>query len=377
MELIGQLERDQIVFPRLGIDINVNETAFTIFGLEIKWYGLLITVGLMLAMIYGFSHMKKYGIDPDRALDAIIGGIVGGLVGARAYYVIMSWDNYKDDFWSVFNIRNGGLAIYGGIIGAIVVGGIIARLRKVKLLPLLDIVSIGFLLGQGIGRWGNFANQEAFGCNTDWLFGMSGGEIQRWIVRNSDTATVSAGNTLNASMPVHPCFLYESIWCLLGFVLLAFFVKKIRKFDGQILLMYIGWYGLERFFVEGLRTDSLMIGSLRVSQALAAVCVIASVILLIVFSLKVKRMGTEYQLYVNTPESKELIRLSEEKRRKNQQGDTISEAEDAVLSAEENGEDPDNSNDAADPSPAENETVTEESADDDPAENTEKNDTEE
>ena len=179
MELIGQLERDQIVFPRLGIDINVNETAFTIFGLEIKWYGLLITVGLMLAMIYGFSQMKKYGIDPDRALDAIIGGIVGGLVGARAYYVIMSWNNYKDDFWSVFNIRNGGLAIYGGIIGAIVVGGIIARLRKVKLLPLLDIVSIGFLLGQGIGRWGNFANQEAFGCNTDWLFGMSGGEIQR------------------------------------------------------------------------------------------------------------------------------------------------------------------------------------------------------
>ena len=335
METVGVLNKEQIVFPKLGIDINVDETAFSIFGLEIKWYGLLITVGLMLAMIYGFSQMKKYGIDPDRALDAVIGGVVGGLVGARAYYVIMSWDSYKNDLWSVFNIRNGGLAIYGGIIGAILVGGLIARFRKVKLLPLLDIVSIGFLLGQGIGRWGNFANQEAFGCNTDSIFGMSGGQIQRWIVMNGDTATVASGNTLDASLPVHPCFLYESIWCLLGFVLLAIFAKKIRRFDGQILLMYIGWYGLERFFVEGLRTDSLMIGSLRVSQALAAVCVIASVILLIVFTLKVRRMGTEYELYVHTEESHRLIRESEEKRNRRESDIPVKEEETAEEVTEE------------------------------------------
>ena len=315
METIGVLERDQVIFPKLGIDLTVHETAFTIFGLEIKWYGLIITVGLMLAMIYGFSQMKKYGVDPDRALDAVIGGVIGGLVGARAYYVIMSWDSYKDDLTSIFNIRNGGLAIYGGIIGALLVGGIIAKIRKVKLLPLMDVVSIGFLLGQGIGRWGNFANQEAFGCNTDSIFGMSGGRIQSWIMNNADTATLSGDSTLNVTQAVHPCFLYESVWCLLGFVLLAIFAKKIRKFDGQILLMYIGWYGLERFFVEGLRTDSLMIGSMRVSQLLAAVCVIASVILLVVFMLKVRRMGDEYTLYVNTEESKALIRESEEKRK--------------------------------------------------------------
>ena len=343
METVGALNHDQIVFPKLGIDISVSETAFTIFGLEIKWYGLLITVGLMLAMIYCFSQMKKYGIDPDRALDAVIGGVVGGLVGARAYYVIMSWDSYKDNFWSVFNIRNGGLAIYGGIIGSILVGGLIAKFRKVKLLPLLDLVAMGFLLGQGIGRWGNFANQEAFGCNTDSIFGMSGGQIQRWIVQNADTATVSAGNTLDASLPVHPCFLYESLWCLLGFVLLAIFAKKIRKFDGQILLMYIGWYGLERFFVEGLRTDSLMIGSLRVSQALAAVCVVASVILLIVFTLKVRRMGTEYELYVNTEESKRLIRESEEKKNRRESDtpvkeDEISETDETSETSEDTAE---------------------------------------
>lgn len=315
MDTLGVLKHDQIVFPKLGIDISIDETAFTIFGLEIKWYGLIITMGMLLAMIYGFSQMKKYGIDPDRAIDTIIGGVVGGLVGARAYFVIMSWDNYKDDILSIFNIRNGGLAIYGGIIGALLVGGIIAHIRKVKLLPLLDVVSIGFLLGQGIGRWGNFFNQEAFGCNTENIFGMSGGRIQQWIMSNADSATLSEGQTLYASHTVHPCFLYESVWCLLGFALLALFAKKIRRFDGEILLIYAAWYGIERFFVEGLRTDSLMIGSIRVSQMFAAVCVVASVILLIVFGLKVKRMGSDYTLYVNTEESQRLIRESEEKRR--------------------------------------------------------------
>ena len=140
------------------------------FGLEIKWYGLLITLGMLLAMIYCFSQMKKYGIDPDRAIDAVIGGIIGGLIGARAYYVIMQWEDYAGNWKSIFNIRNGGLAIYGGIIGAVIVGGLVAKLRKVKLLPLLDVASMGFLLGQGIGRWGNFTNQEAFGYNTDNIF---------------------------------------------------------------------------------------------------------------------------------------------------------------------------------------------------------------
>ena len=167
MTELGDLGYYEIVFPKLGIDITVNSVAFTIFGMQITWYGLIITFGMLLAMIYGFSQMKRYGIDPDRAIDAVIGGIVGGIVGARIYYVLFHWDSFSGDWKSVFNIRGGGLAIYGGVIGALLVGGLVAKLRKVKLMPMLDIVAVGFLLGQGIGRWGNFTNHEAFGTNTD------------------------------------------------------------------------------------------------------------------------------------------------------------------------------------------------------------------
>lgn len=337
MTAISELKQNQVIFPKLGIDITINDTAFTLFGLEIKWYGLLITLGMLLAMIYCFSQMKKYGIDPDRAIDAVIGGIIGGLIGARAYYVIMQWEDYAGNWKSIFNIRNGGLAIYGGIIGAVIVGGLVAKLRKVKLLPLLDVASMGFLLGQGIGRWGNFTNQEAFGYNTDNIFGMSSGKIRDWIISvNSDMSSPADLIAMNADKPVHPCFLYESVWCLLGFVLLAIFAKKIRKFDGQIFLMYLGWYGLERFFIEGLRTDSLMIGTMRVSQVLAAICFISSVILLVVILNKVKRMGDEYVLYVDTDESKELIRQSELRGIK-KQNDIENNADDEELDGEEQG----------------------------------------
>ena len=168
---------------------------------------------------------------------------------------------------------------------------------------------IGFLLGQGIGRWGNFFNQEAFGCNTNSIFGMSGGRIQEWITDQYPSTTYFAnfGTALDASQPVHPCFLYESVWCLLGFVLLALFAKKIRRYDGQIFLIYICWYGAERAVVEGLRTDSLVIGNVRVSQILAICCVVVSVILQIAIGTKVKRMGVDYHMYKDTAESKRML----------------------------------------------------------------------
>lgn len=315
METLGALGYDQVVFPKLGFDFSISDMAFTLFGIEIKWYGLLIATGMLIAMIYAFKNMKSYGIDPDRAIDVVIGGVLGGLIGARAYYVIFNWDSYAGDILSIINIRKGGLGIYGGIIGALLVGALVAKIKKVKLLPLLDLVGIGFLVGQGIGRWGNFTNQEAFGCNTTSLFGMSSGKIQSWIINHGSTATLASGQTLDPTIPVHPCFLYESVWCLTGFILLVIFAKKIRKFDGQIFLTYTAWYGLGRFFIEGLRTDSLMIGSVRISQLVAAVCVIVSVILLITIGLKVKRMGSDYQLYKDTEESKMLIRESEEKQK--------------------------------------------------------------
>lgn len=311
-ETIGSLDYNQIVFPELGIDLHVDSTAFSIGSLSIQWYGILITLGLVLAMVYAFTQVKKYGLNPDRVIDAVIGGIVGGIVGARAYYVIMEWDNYADNWKSIFNLREGGLAIYGGIIGAILVGCIVAKIRKVRILPLLDIAGIGFLLGQGIGRWGNFFNQEAFGCNTTSIFGMSGGRIQDWITNQYPSTSYYAnfGTQVDPSLPVHPCFLYESVWCLLGFALLAIFAKKIRKFDGQIFLIYIGWYGLERAIVEGLRTDSLVVGNVRISQVLAILCVVVSIILQVIFLSKVKRMGSDYHLYKDTEESKILMATS-------------------------------------------------------------------
>lgn len=313
-ETIGTLEYNQIVFPKLGIDITVNSTAFQIGNISIQWYGILITLGLILAMVYAFTQVKQYGLHPDGVLDAVIGGIIGAIIGARAYYVLLNWENYADDWKSIFSIREGGLAIYGGIIGALAVGCLVAKLRHVRILPLLDIVGIGFLLGQGIGRWGNFFNQEAFGTNTDSIFGMSGGRIQDWITYSYPNTSYyqNFGVPLDASQPVHPCFLYESFWCLLGFVLLALFAKKIRRFDGQIFLIYIGWYGLERAFVEGLRTDSLVIGNVRISQMLAIICVILSILLQIVIGTKIKRMGSDYHMYKDTAESKRILAAAAE-----------------------------------------------------------------
>ncbi len=297
----------EIQFPRLGWTFHINPTAFTIFGIDIQWYGIIITFGLVLALLYVMPKMKRFGLNKERTIDAIIGGVLGGIVGARAYYVIFNWDSYKGDLKAILNTRNGGLAIYGGIIGAVIVGLIICKIRKVKFLPMLDITALGFLIGQGVGRWGNFVNQEAFGCNTGNIFGMTGGEIQATILRN---ATYSNGNltseSINYLQTVHPCFLYESVWCLLGFLIISAYSKH-RKYDGQILLMYLAWYGAERFIVEGLRTDSLMIGNFRVSQLLSLIIFVTSIILQIIFFILRKKNPDKFILYCTTEESAILM----------------------------------------------------------------------
>lgn len=297
----------EIQFPRLNWTFHINPTAFTIFGIDIQWYGIIITFGLVLALIYVMPKMKRFGLDAERALDAIIGGVLGGIVGARTYYVLLNWEDYRGDFKAIINTRNGGLAIYGGIIGAVAVGLIICKIRKVKFLPMLDITVLGFLIGQGIGRWGNFVNQEAFGTNTGNIFGMTGGEIQATILRNTAYSDGSmAGLDMNYLQTVHPCFLYESAWCLLGFLLISTYSKH-RKYDGQILLMYMAWYGAERFIVEGLRTDSLMAGGIRFSQVLSLVILVVSVVIQTVMFFRRKRCPENFVLYCDTEESKELL----------------------------------------------------------------------
>lgn len=315
----------EIQFPRLGWTFHINPTAFTIFGIDIQWYGIIITFGLVLALIYVMPKMKRFGLDGERALDAIIGGVLGGIVGARIYYVMLNWDDYKGDLKAIINTRNGGLAIYGGIIGAVIVGLIICKIRKVKFLPMLDISMLGFLIGQGIGRWGNFVNQEAFGTNTGNIFGMTGGEIQASILRNTAYSDGSmAGLDMNYLQTVHPCFLYESVWCLLGFLIISTYSKH-RKYDGQILLMYMTWYGAERFIVEGLRTDSLMIGELRVSQILSLVICAVSIGLQIAMIFIMKKNPEKFVLYCNTEESKNL--LEQARRRKYDEDDDNEEYE--------------------------------------------------
>ncbi|ADU23671.1 MULTISPECIES: prolipoprotein diacylglyceryl transferase [Ruminococcus] len=295
---------DKVYFPNFGNTdnilregISIDRVAFTIPGLNftVYWYGLLIGIGILLAMIYGFRKMRPCGIDPDRATDGVIGGVIGALIGLRLYYVIFNTEGITlKDF---FNIRDGGLGIYGGLIGAILVGGSIIKIKKIRLSAMLDVTAPCFLIGQCIGRWGNFFNQECFGVNTDKPWGMLSWSTARFLSDHYDTLTDT-----DAFAPVHPCFLYESLWCLAGFIILHLYFKH-RKFDGEIFLMYTGWYGLGRFFIEGLRTDSLYLGHIRVSQLVAGTCVVASIVLWIVFRSITKRSGN-YKFFYETEVSK-------------------------------------------------------------------------
>lgn len=364
----------EISFPKLGWTFHIDPTAFTIGGISIQWYGIIITLGMILAFIYCIPRMRRFGLDIDRTADVIIGGIIGGIVGARVYFVIWKWDEYKGNWKDIINTRNGGLAIYGGLIGAVAVGLLICKIRKVRKLPMLDVAVIGFLIGQGVGRWGNFVNQEAFGTNTDFFLGMTGGRIQDSILSSTQIGgdMYSSGVITDAYTTVHPCFLYESVWCLLGFVVLAFMSKR-RKYDGQIFLMYLAWYGAERFVVEGLRTDSLYIGNIRVSQALSAIIFIASVIIQIVIAFRYKRDPESFVLYAETEESHLLI--EESKRKKlGLTGDDAkvnvrnAEADDDILSDDDDDFDEDEPDDFDDDEDNDDDEEDDEASDDDESE---------
>ncbi len=300
--------------------LNIDRVMFTIPGLNIDvyWYGFLIALGMLLAMVYGFKRLKHWGLEPDRFTDTVLVGLLGGIIGARLYYVIFSLDRYITDdgtfdIIAALSIRDGGLAIYGGVIGALVLGCTMAKIRKVNIPALLDLVGLGFLIGQSLGRWGNFFNQEAFGTKTALPWGMTSKSIINYLHSFYFPERVSVVTADALDLVAHPCFLYESLWCILGLVLLHIYSKR-RKFDGEIFLMYIGWYGLGRFWIEGLRTDSLYIPgtTFRVSQVIAGTCVLFAVALLVLIYTNIKKNG--YTLYRDTDESKELLALYEEKK---------------------------------------------------------------
>ena len=251
----------EISFPTFGIAIDPPRSV-TLGPLNIHFYGVIIALGLMLAVVYACRRSSRFGLKEDDILDGVLWVTPFAIACARLYYCIFSWDYYSANPVEILYIWEGGLAIYGGVIGAAVGVLVFSWIKKIKVAALLDLVAIGFLIGQSIGRWGNFFNREAFGAETESFLRMG--------LMNRYTGEITY---------YHPTFLYESLWNAAGFVLLHILSGK-RKYDGQIALMYVAWYGLGRAFIEGLRTDSLYWGPFRVSQLLAAgSCVLALIIL--------------------------------------------------------------------------------------------------
>ena len=297
-----------VQFPALGLSFTLNRVAFSIGGINIYWYGVCIAVGMCLALVFAFRHGVEFGVDADAMVDVILIGVVMGILCARLYYVALSPYNYSS-LWDVLAIRDGGLAIYGGVIGGFLFGGLACKWRKVPVLPMFDLAAMGFLMGQGCGRWGNFFNQEAFGCNTTLPWGMYSEATRAYLM--GSTVTAQSGVTIDPNLPVHPTFLYESIWCFVGFLLLFRYIKK-RRFNGDIALRYMIWYGAGRFWIEALRTDSLMLVpsiGLRVSQLVAGIAVVAGVAAEIYFTHKFKDKPLMVELALNADNKAAMKKL--------------------------------------------------------------------
>lgn len=266
-----------------GLKLTVSPVAFTVpLGSrhwDIYWYGIIIAAGFLAALVYGLKNAARYNLNADRMLDIILVATPVAILSARAYYVIFDGEklNGIGDFFGFGNSSGfAGLAIYGGVIGAFVSGAVMCLVRKVKILDMFDVAAVGFLIGQGIGRWGNFINQEAYGAFTG----------SAWWGMQSNKTVSEMGEGL-----VHPCFLYESIWCIAGFFILNYFSKR-RKFSGEMSLMYCAWYGFGRAFIELLRTDSLMIGRIKVSCLLSFVICAAGLAALAVMRRRVAENGS-------------------------------------------------------------------------------------
>lgn len=268
-------ESSEIGFPGLGIEsFKIDRTAFTLFGREVAWYGIIIALGMVLAVLYVMYRTKEYeGITVDDVIDFTLFIIISGVIGARLYYVITS--DYDYSFKEVFAIWEGGLAIYGGIIAGGTAAVLVCLYKKIRPLCFLDMLAPAVMLGQLIGRWGNFCNGEAFGYETTLPWGM-------------ELTHITASGAERYIGIVHPTFLYESLWNLVGFILLNVLYRK-RKFDGQIFMMYFAWYGFGRMFIEGLRTDSLYVGPFRISQVVGCLTFLAATTLIIIFWKKGKR----------------------------------------------------------------------------------------
>ena len=276
-----------IGFPGLGLEFTISRVAVTILGRDIFWYGLIICVGFFVAALYLSRKTEQFGYTQDHLYDLLLLCVPIAIVGARLYYVIFEWEQYRERPLEIFAIWHGGLAIYGGIIAAMLTIVVYGRVKRLNIPGMLDVAAPGLLIGQAFGRWGNFVNAEAFGGPTDLPWGM----------------------VIDGAPPVHPTFFYESMWNLIGFAVLHFCCKR-RRFRGEIFLIYVAWYGFGRFWIEGMRTDSLYIPgtALRISQVVACVSFLAAAVLLVLG--RKNKIETLEQIWRRTAMEKP-IRLSE------------------------------------------------------------------
>ena len=271
-----------IEFPNIGIHLESVGNHITIFGFDIAYYGMIIGAGILAGIFIAAWEAKRTGQKPDDYYDLAIYAVIFSIIGARIYYVVFSWDMYKDNLLSIFNIRQGGLAIYGGVIAAVITVTVFAKIKHLSAPLLMDTAGLGLVAGQMIGRWGNFFNREAFGEYTDWLLAM---RLPVDAVRGSDITGLMREHMETVEgvsyIQVHPTFLYESLWCLLIFILMLLY-RRHKKFDGEVFLLYLAGYGFGRFWIEWLRTDQLLLPGIGfpVSQLLAGVLVLLSVALI-------------------------------------------------------------------------------------------------
>ena len=284
----------EIAFPNLGIYLHNVPRSFSVFGFTIAFYGLIIGIGVMAGLLAVTKIAKKTGQNPDDYWDLAIWGILFGVVGARLYYVAFSWDDYKDNLLNIFKLRSGGLAIYGGVIAAYITLYVWCRIKKKSMALVGDTAMPGLILGQAIGRWGNFMNREVFGDYYNGLFSM---QLPISDVRDPSDITEKIASHIPAGanyINVHPTFLYESVWNLLVFVLLLVY-RKHKKFDGEICLLYLGGYGVGRFIIEGIRTDTLFVPgtTVPVSQVLALAMVVAAIGIDILVRVRLKKRAAE------------------------------------------------------------------------------------
>ena len=271
-----------ISFPNLGLEFQVSKVAFTIGSISVHWYALIIMLGVVAGFLYALLFAKREKVETDCLYDVLLWGLPSAIICARAYYVIFNFSLFQDDLWSVFRIWEGGIAIYGAVIGAVISTYIYARVKKLSVLQLFDMGAFGLIVGQAIGRWGNFVNEEAFGSLTDSVFAMSSKAIRVELIRQEQ---ITRENIMLTNIGAHPTFLYESLWNLSGAVLLGLF-HRYKKHHGQIFFLYLSWYGIGRFMIEGLRMDSLYAGSLRISQMVALATAVLGVIMLIYYQRK-------------------------------------------------------------------------------------------